>query len=111
MSLRMDATLPSSNAPRFNGHPVVVLLPSQLAGRRGIVSLGSTHRSTRVTSFKCTPLALGSCVLPVVANERLVFFYFSVHSLSFSILPAFWIWTARSPPIAQREVMGGKVSF
>ncbi|KAF8347392.1 hypothetical protein F5887DRAFT_29097 [Amanita rubescens] len=49
-----------------------------LAGRRGIVSLGST--SWRVTSFKYTPLAFRSCVLPVVANVRL--FPFFIPSLS-----------------------------
>ncbi len=71
----MGETLPSSKALRFNGRPVVLLLhTNQLAGCRGIVSLGSTHRSMRVTSFKYTPLALGSCVLPVVANERLFFY-------------------------------------
>ena len=70
----MDAILPSSKAPRFNAHLVVVLLPSRLAGRRGIVSLGSTQHSG-VTSFKYTPLAFRSCVLPVVANERLFNFF------------------------------------
>ncbi|KAF8341014.1 hypothetical protein F5887DRAFT_1160243 [Amanita rubescens] len=42
---------------------------ASLAGRRGIVSLGSTP--WRMTSFKYTPLAFRSCVLPVVANVRL----------------------------------------
>jgi len=76
----MDATLPSSKAPRFNGHPVVLLLSSRLAGRRGIVSLGSTQHSG-VTSFKYTPLAFRSCVLPVVANERLFNFYALIRPL------------------------------
>ena len=103
MSLRMDATLPSSKAPRSNGHPVVVLLPSQLAGRRGIVSLGSTHRSTRVTSFKYTPLALGSCALPVVANERLFFFLFYILNPSPSPGPDR---IGRRPTIPGQEMAG-----
>jgi hypothetical protein len=77
----MDATLPPSKAPRFNGHPVVLLLrTSQLAGCRGIVSLGSTCISTRVTSFKYIPLAIGSCVLPVSPMSGFSF-YILTHPL------------------------------
>jgi hypothetical protein len=54
-----------------------------------------------------TPLALRSCVPPVVANERLSFI---LPSPSLSLLPAAWTGPGRSSRMAWQEWRGSKVS-